>query len=188
MSTVEFFYDIASPYSYLAAARIERVAGDVAIRWRPFLLGGVFAGSGNKMPGANPAKARYMLHDLKRSAAAAGTPFSFSPFFPSNSLLVMRVLNAVEGAERVALTHRFFQACWVDGRNIADPETVAALLGDDAPATLERALAQANKDALRAVTDEAVARGAFGAPTLFVGDELFFGNDRVEQAIERARG
>lgn len=188
MPEIEFFYDVASPYSYLAAARIERVAGaaGVPVRWRPFLLGGVFKASGNDMPAAVAVRGRYMLKDLQRGAEREGTPFRFDPSFPTNSLRVMRILAAAEGTPAlVPLTHAFFRALWVDGRDLKDDGVVRELLGEHAD-LLDAASTPEVKDRLRATTDEAVARGAFGAPTLLVGDELFFGNDRLDWAVDYA--
>ena len=188
---LEFFFDVGSPYSYLAATQLhelERRTG-ATIRWRPFLLGGVFKATGNEMPARVPAKARWMLSDLHRWAAHYGVPFKMSTRFPINSLLCQRVLTAAALADEATvkpLTLALYAAYWVDDRDVSDPATIseiAAGAGLDA-ALLEAAGAQPTKDALRAATEEAVERGAFGAPTFFVGQEMFWGNDRLHLVEE----
>ncbi len=188
MTTLEFFFDIGSPYSYLAAGQVEAVAADcgAALRWRPFLLGGVFKLTGNQPPALLPERGRYMLADLQRWAAFYGVPFHFPDTFPANTLRTMRALTALRPDALPAGAHALFHAYWVDGRDPGDPEVLADVLGLEAAA---RADDPAVKQALIDTTEEAVRRGAFGAPSFFVGDQLFFGNDRlpfVEQALRRA--
>lgn len=178
VNSIEFFFDIASPYSYLAATQIddlgERVG--VTVRWRPFLLGGVFKAVGNQPPATLPSRGQYMLKDLHRWAAAYQQPFTFPSTFPMNSLLAMRALTALDEPARPEAALGLFRAYWVDDRDLTRPEVIADIIGEDAPA---RSVLPEVKGALRATTDEAVERGAFGAPTIFVGDEMFFGNDRL---------
>ncbi len=175
---LEFFYDIASPYTYLASTQVEAVAADAGaeVRWRPMLLGGVFKATGNTMPGLLPPRARYMLRDLERWAGWYGVSLRFPTTFPPRTLTMMRALTALEGEARVAATHAAFHACWVHDAALDDPAVVAEVAGAEAAG---RASDPAIKDALRETTEEAVARGVFGAPTFFVGDEMFFGNDRL---------
>ncbi len=160
---IDFYYDIASPYSYLAACRIDAEAAqaEVEVRWRPFLLGGVFRAVGNKPPATVPTRARYMLEDLKRWAVRGQVPFRFNPFFPNNSITVMRILTAVadDQSTQSALAKRFFKATWVDGKNIGDEAVIREVLGADVE-LLAHAKDQKIKDALRATTDGAVERGA----------------------------
>jgi len=185
---VRFYYDIGSPYSYLAATRIERLSDtrNVEVTWRPFLLGGVFRAAGNTMPAAVPARGRYMLADLRRWAEKENVPFTFSSSFPHNSLLAMRCLTAADARELIPLSMKLFRATWAEDRNISDPEVVADILGDRAKVLLERARDPGVKNRLRATTDAAVSAGAFGAPTFVVGDALFWGNDRLDWALEAA--
>lgn len=188
MAELEFFYDIASPYSYLAAVRVEAIAADCGadLRWRPFLLGAVFRDVGNQPPALVPARGRYMLKDLKRWAAYYGVPFHFPSVFPTNSLLAMRALTGFANDERAEPTLALFHAYWADNRDPGDPEVVLDLLGSEA---VQRASDPAVKQALKDNTTEAVERGAFGAPCFFVGSEMWFGNDRlpfVEQALRLA--
>jgi 2-hydroxychromene-2-carboxylate isomerase len=173
---VEFFFDVVSPYSYIAAIQVARSEALKGAEWKPFFLGGVFKATGNVPPLSVPAKGRYMAKDLKRLFAYYDTRFSFPTVFPANSLTAMRALCAAEPAQVQALALTLFDAYWGQGKNIGDAEVLAELL----PAAL---LAQAGDDAvkekLKANTDDAVARGAFGAPSFFVGDDLYFGEDRV---------
>ena len=185
---MEFFFDVGSPYSYLAATQLEGLSQrtGVPVVWRPFLLGAVFKATGNEMPARVASKARWMLGDLHRWAAHYGVPFRMASRFPLNTLRPQRALVAagrLAGEATVAsLARGLFRATWVDDRDVSDPEVIQDLLasaGLDAAAVMAALTQQQTKDDLRAVTDEAVRRGAFGAPTILVGDELFWGNDRL---------
>jgi len=188
MATLEFFYDFVSPYSYLAATRVEaevaRVGGTV--RFRPFLLGGVFNATGNKAPIEVAAKGPYLATDCARWARRLGVPFAWPPKFPVLTVLPLRAAFAAEKAgQLVPFTHAIYRAYWAEGRDVSDPAVVteaATRAGLDGAALV--AAAPAYKDALKAQTQEAVDRGSFGAPTFFVGDEMFIGNDRLDFAIE----
>jgi len=188
MATLEFFYDFVSPYSYLASTRVEaevaRVGGTV--RFRPFLLGGVFNATANKAPIENAAKARHLATDLGRWARRLGVPFAWPSQFPLLTVLPLRAAFAAEKAGvLVPYTHAVFRAYWAEGRDISSPavvQEVATRAGLDGAALV--AEAPNYKDALKAQTQEAVDRGSFGAPTFFVGQEMFIGNDRLDFAIE----
>ncbi len=192
---IELFFDIGSPYSYLAATQIEAVAANAEadLRLRPFLLGGVFKSTGNTMPAALPQRGRYMLKDLERCAARYGVPFKMSRRFPLNTLLTQRALCAVAASDPDKLApfmHALFRGYWVEDRDVSSTDEIAAIaaaVGLDGAAVLKAAGEDAAKTLLRANTDEAVARGAFGAPTIFVGDEMFWGNDRLSFVEETAR-
>ena len=175
---IEFFFDVGSPYSYFAATQIDAIGHRVGlpVRWRPFLLGGVFRSVGNTPPAMLPARAPYLLRDLQRWSAHYGEPFSFPSSFPMNSLLAMRVLTAVPDAGRAEAALALFRSYWVDNQDLTRPEVIARLLGE---APVVAAVDPDIKGQLRATTDEAVERGAFGAPTVFLGEEMFFGNDRL---------
>jgi 2-hydroxychromene-2-carboxylate isomerase len=188
MAILEFFYDFVSPYSYLASTRVEaevaRVGGTV--RFRPFLLGGVFNATGNRAPLETPAKAKHMGADLSRWAKRLGVPFAWPAKFPVLTVLPLRAAFAAEKAGTlVPYTHAMYRAYWVEGRDISDAAVVADVAtraGLDGAALVAEA---ANfKEALKAQTQEAVDRGSFGAPTFFVGQEMFIGNDRLDFAIE----
>jgi len=182
---LEFFYDVGSPYSYLAARRLTRDAPGrgVDVVWKPLLLGAVFKATGNDMPARVPARARYMLKDLLRWSRREDVPFVFSRFFPISSLLPMRIIAGTPERGQPDVARRLFSAYWVDDRNISDPDVLEDLVGMEA---LRRTQEQWVKDLLRESTEEAVDRGAFGAPSLFVGDQLFFGNDRLSFALDAA--
>lgn len=182
---IEFFWDAASPYTYLASTQIEALAQRVGagLRWRPFLLGKVFEAAGNKMPASVPAKGQYLFKDLQLWAKYYGVPFKFPKQFPINSLLAQRCGCAADAMGRgVEFAKAVMRAYWVDGTDISQPEVVrhvADATGLDGAALIEAAGQPPAKDALRANTEEAVRRGAFGAPTFFVGERMFWGNDRL---------
>ena len=194
MATLEFFYDFTSPYTYLASTQVEAVAAraGAAVRWRPFLLGGVFKATGNRAPLETPAKGRHMLVDLQRWAHRLGVPLRFPGTFPIPTVLALRCALAAEAQGKlVPFSKAVFQAAWVDEQDIASPEVLAGLADDlDLDGAALVAAAPGYKEALVRNTAEAVERGAFGAPTFFVGEELFVGNDRldfVEAALKAAR-
>jgi 2-hydroxychromene-2-carboxylate isomerase len=192
---LEFWFEFGSNYSYLSALRIEALAGaaGVAVLWRPFLLGPIFRELGwSSSPFVlQPAKGRYMWRDMEREAAKHGLPWRRPSAFPRSALLPMRV--AALGAEAPwvgEFCRRVMLQNWVQDREIDDPAPVRealAGLAADPDAVLAAALAPENKLRLRANTETAAARGVFGAPTFFVGDEMFWGNDRLEDAIALAR-
>ncbi|HET9553552.1 MAG TPA: 2-hydroxychromene-2-carboxylate isomerase [Anaeromyxobacteraceae bacterium] len=193
MPTLEFFYDFVSPYSYLASTRVEAVAArtGAALRWRPFLLGGVLKATGNRAPIETVAKGRHMWIDLERWARRLDVPFRRPTTFPFSSILALRTALAVPAADLPRATHALFRAAWADGRDVADPAVLRRVLeeaGLDGAALVEAAPGQ--KEALAAQTQEAVDRGTYGAPTFLVGPELFVGNDRldfVEEALRSPR-
>lgn len=182
--TVEFFFDFGSPAAYLAATQIEAVAGDADVIWRPMLLGGVFKATGNASPVMVPAKGKWMMDDLSRWAARYGVPLTLPPGFPINTLYLMRGASALEGTPDFATYVRaVYAAIFGEGRDMSDPAVIGKVLeaaGLDAQAVIAATQDDAVKARLKTTTDEAVARGAFGAPTMFVGDQMFFGQDRLE--------
>lgn len=177
---IEFFYDIASPYSYLAATQVAQLSADTGLPvvWRPILLGGVFKGSGNQAPISVPSRGPYLFKDLQRCSTQLGVPFRMASRFPLNTLTTMRVLSGMPEAELADASLRVFRAYWFDDMDVSSPEVLAGLLG---AAAVSRASDDAVKQKLKAASEEAVARGAFGAPTFFIGDEMFFGADRMAQ-------
>ncbi len=192
--TLEFFYDFGSPATYLAHTQMsglaERTGADV--RYRPMLLGGVFKATGNQSPILIPAKGAYMGgHDLPRFARRYGVPFKLPPGFPINTLALMRgaIVAEQEGSAETYI-EAMFRAVWADAQDMTEPKVVAGVLsaaGLDAQHFFARIAEQAIKDRLKANTEEAVGRGAFGAPTFFVGEEMFFGQDRLD-FVEEALG
>jgi 2-hydroxychromene-2-carboxylate isomerase len=195
MAEVEFWYEFGSTYSYPAAMRIERLAADagVDVRWRPFLLGPIFKAYGwNDSPfNIYAAKGRYMWRDLTRICAAGGLALKLPPVsFPQNGLKAARL--ALVGEQQgwtPAFTRAVFAANYAEQKDIADEATLADILGGlgvDASAALAAANAPDNKEALKRQTEEAASRGLFGAPSFTIGDELFWGNDRLEAALQWA--
>ena len=185
---IEFFFDIGSSYSYLASTQMEGLSQrtGVPVRWRPFLLGAVFKATGNDMPAKLPAKAKWMLHDMTLWAHHYDIAFRMPSRFP---LLTLRTQRALAAAERLTgsaaippFAAALFRAYWTEDQDITTDAVISAAArsaGLDAEAIIAAIDAQETKDQLRATTDEAVKRGAFGAPALFVGDALFWGNDRL---------
>jgi 2-hydroxychromene-2-carboxylate isomerase len=186
--SVEFWFDVGSPYAYLAWRALPTLAAakGATIDWRPMLLGGVLKAAGNNSPLDVPAKRRWMLTDMQRWAQRIGTTIRPNPHFPVNTLAMMRAAVAMQmqGEDRLLrYLDAVYPAMWVDARDMQDPAVVAAVLrgaGFDPPEVLALAGEPAAKERLRANTDEAVARGVFGAPTFFVGDQMFWGQDRLE--------
>jgi len=200
MQAIDFWYEFASTYSYPTAMRIERLAADqgVTVRWRPFLLGPIFKAFGwNDSPfNIYAAKGRYMWRDLARVCEADGLPLRLPPVrFPQNGLKAARLALAGEkDGWTPQFTRAVFKANYAEQKDISDEATLAAILGGigvDAAAAMTVANALETKEALKAQTAEAQARGLFGAPSFTVGDtracELFWGNDRLEAALAWAK-
>lgn len=194
---VVFRFEFASTYSHLAAQRAEAVASarGVALDWRPILLGPIFAAQGWTTSPFNqlPTKGANMWRDMARLAAKQGLPQLTRPDpFPQNSLLAARVATALPDADRPAFAREVFLAQFARGRDIADPATIAAALaacGLAPEPALAAAQAPEAKAALRAATEAARAEGVFGAPSFTTSDgELFWGNDRMEDAFDWALG
>jgi 2-hydroxychromene-2-carboxylate isomerase len=194
MPQIDFWYEFASTYSYPAAMRIEDAARKraVNVRWRPFLLGPIFFDQGWRNSPFNiyPAKGRYMWRDVQRICESLGLPFARPDPFPQNSLTAARMALAVGEAERPAFTRAVYAAQFGERRQIADKETLAAILtqlGLDADAHFARASSDDLKTRLKEETDEAKRLGIFGAPAFVVaGEELFWGNDRLDTALDWA--
>ena len=189
---VEFFFDYGSPFSYLAdtqLAALERRTG-ASVVYRPMLLGAVLNETGNASPITVPAKGRYMGVELHRWARRYGVPVAANKFFPITTTRLMRGAVAAQHAECFAEYHRaIYPAFWVDRANLGEPEVIREVLdkaGLNADLILARTEESDVKEQLRPNTEEAVRRGVFGAPTFFVGEEMFWGNDRlifVEEAL-----
>ena len=186
--TLEFFFDLGSPATYLAYTQLPALCASTGTQliYKPMLLGGVFKATGNASPITVPAKGRYMFDDLARYARRYNVPLTFNPHFPITTLLLMRAVTGIQ----LRQPQRFddfvdclFRALWVDGRHLGDTTVVAAVLtehGFSPEEVLTLANDEAVKTALKDNTDQAVQRGVFGAPSLFVGNQLFFGQDRLD--------
>ena len=192
--TLEFYFDFGSPTAYLAHKRLGQLSKqyDLQVRYMPMLLGGVFKATGNASPVAIPAKGRYMLEqDLPRFARRYGVPLNFNPHFPINTLNLMRGAIA---AQRLGCLEAYvnlaFDAVWVQEKNMGDAAIVSQALtgaGLDADGLIALSQDPDVKAELVAATEAAVARGIFGAPTLFLDGAMYFGQDRldfIEEAIK----
>ena len=189
---VEFYFDVGSPASYLAWTQLPQLcaAAGADLVYKPMLLGAVFQATGNASPAAVPAKARYTNRDFARHARQYGVPFAINPHFPIHTLFLMRAVTGVlsrEPERLQALLAAVFKAIWVDGLNLNDAAVTAQVLAGAGfePAHMHALTSAADvKDALKATTQEAIDKGVFGAPTMLVGDEMFFGQDRLMQVQE----
>lgn len=184
--TIEFFFDVGSPATYLAWTQLPALAKrtQADIRWRPMLLGGVFQATGNSSPATVEAKGRYTRSDFQRFAQRYGVTLNHNPYFPINTLQLMRGATAFLGTpDFERFLDAIFRAIWVDEQDMNQPEVVGHVLaraGFDPAAVLQRINDPQVKEQLKSTTAEAVQRGVFGAPTCFVGDQMFFGQDRLE--------
>ncbi|MCB9686692.1 MAG: 2-hydroxychromene-2-carboxylate isomerase [Alphaproteobacteria bacterium] len=196
MSSIDLYFDLSSPYSYMAATQLPAIAQrhGATIRWKPMVLMAVFDAAGNRMPASSPTKARWMLRDLKRWSDRYGVPFRLNSRFPLNTIPAMRLVLVGERhgrSQEVAL--EAFRRMWVEDVDINTPDQLAGIArAAGLPDGAEAEVADPEiKAALKASTDEAIARDVFGAPAIFVGDQLFFGNDRldfVEDALRATVG
>lgn len=197
MPRLEFWYDFASTYSYLSAMRIEALAGDrgVSLEWKPFLLGPIFNAQGWATSPFNiyPKRGRYMVRDIERISQDRGISFKLAEPFPQNGLAAARLamIGAGEGWAP-AFTREVYLLQFRDGADISKTATLVKALGavrQDTERLLARIQEQAVKDALRAQTERAATLGLFGAPTFLTEDgEMFWGDDRLEQALDWAAG
>lgn len=191
---VEFYFDLSSPYTYIASKRIDDIVDkyDAQSVWKPFLLGGAYIESGNRAPLEVPNKFAYMKKDLSDYATLYDIDFRFPDVFPISSVKPMRAAIAAEEAGKlVAFAREMFEMYFVKNTDISDPaaiEEAAVDAGIDPDWLLRRIVERDIKDALREVTAEAVGRGAFGAPTFFVDGKMFWGCDRLPFVEECLKG
>ena len=188
MKNFEFWFDFGSPAAYLAFTQIARIEAETGAHasYHPMLLGGVFQATGNQSPATIPAKGTYIFDDFNRFAKRYGVPFNNNPHFPINTLLLMRGATGIQQQEPsrfMAYCTAMFKAIWVDSLNMNDPSVVGGALhaaGFDPQSLLTLANEPVTKDALKAATQSAVSKGIFGAPTFFVGSQMFWGQDRLD--------
>lgn len=186
--SVDFFFDVGSPSSYLAWTQLPALCAShgAELVYRPMLLGGVYQATGNASPATIPVKGRYTQMDYERHARRYGVAFRGNPHFPVITLFLMRAVTGIQLRRPEQLQQLLgcvFKALWIDALNLNDAQLTARTLaeGGFGPAEIERLAQDAEtKAALKATTQEAIERGVFGAPTLFVGDQMFFGQDRMD--------
>jgi len=193
---VEFYFDFGSPTAYLAYTQLPRIAAgqDAEIAWRPMLLGGVFKSAGNQSPVMVALKGVWMWNDMALWAKRYGVPLLKNPHFIINTLTLMRIAVGLQ-MRKPDLFARYvdamFHAMWVEPQNLGDAAVVGEALrkaGFDAAALAALAADPEVKARLIDVTDGAVMRGVFGAPTMFVGSAMFFGQDRLDFVREALAG
>ena len=186
--SVEFYFDFGSPTSYLAYTQLPAIAAGAGAEliWRPMLLGGVFKATGNSSPVAVPAKGRWMTTDIERWARRYGVPFAFNPHFPVNTLTLMRGAAGYQMRQPdrfLRYVDAVFAAMWQAPQDLGVPAVLERILGAaglDAAAFGAMVADSEVKSRLVALTGQAVERGVFGAPTCFVGEQMFFGQDRLD--------
>jgi len=189
---IEFFYDYVSVYSYLANSQLDELVSKTGaeIVYRPMFLGGVMEATGNRPPATIKPKGEYLLTDISRWVARYSVPFKMNPEFPQNTINALRIaLVALKQGEFPDIHQGLFDAMWVKEENLSDKEVLAGVIasaGCDTEKYIADIARQEIKDELKANTAEAIRRGAFGAPTFYIGEQMFFGNDRfdfIEEAI-----
>jgi 2-hydroxychromene-2-carboxylate isomerase len=196
--SVDFYYDYGSPSSYLAWTQLARICREhgATLNYKPIVLGAIFKATGNASPVTVPAKGRYTMLDFGRWAKKWGVPLRMNPHFPIDTVELMKAGYGVQlrHPERFEDFNRAaFTALWVDARNLNRPEEVARMVVDAGfdPGQIRELVQDPEVRAgIRRNTEEAVARGVFGAPTFFVGDQMYWGQDRlfmVEEALTDGR-
>jgi 2-hydroxychromene-2-carboxylate isomerase len=187
--TFDYFFDFGSLASYLAHTQLDKIRAETGASpvYLPMLLGAVFKATGNASPVAVPAKGRYIFTDFSRFAYAYGVRLNINPYFPIITTTLMRMLTGLQ-MRSDARMHEFmdvvFEAIWVDTLNMNDAQVLDGVLKSahfDPVELHQLANEQPTKDRLKEVTTQAVERGVFGAPTFFVGEQMFWGQDRIEQ-------
>lgn len=183
---VEFYYDFSSPYSYVASTRIEKICDDngAVLEWKPFLLGGIFNDTGVKPAVEIGNKIAYIRQDVADTAEYYEVDFKFPDVFPLMSVKSMRgAFAASEKGKLAEYNHEMFRLYWTEGTDLSKDDVLSgavAGVGLDPDWFMARIAEQDIKDRLREETSKAAGRGAFGAPTIFIGDKMFWGNDRLD--------
>ena len=192
--TVKFYFDYNSPYSYIASLRVEtlcRQAG-AELLWLPVVLGGIFQSNEIEPPHTKVNRRKYLFEDLKDLTSYYGIPYQQRSVFIFKPILSLRATLAVpQGPERAKAVHALYRGAFAEDLDLGEPEVVARLLGEaglDGTALVERTQEPAIKNELKALTDEAIAKGVFGAPTFYVDEvKMFWGQDRMP-LLERYLG
>ena len=186
--TIDFYFDFGSPTSYLAWTQLPKIAQthNATLNYHPVLLGGIFQTTGNQSPVMIPLKAVWMFKDLNRFSERYGVKYRQNPFFPINTMPLMRAATGIQLRKPEMFDHyltTIYQAMWVNELNLGDPTVFARVLtqaGFDPQEIFGLTQDQEVKDKLRADTDAAIQRGIFGLPVMFIGDDMYFGQDRLD--------
>ena len=187
--SIDFYFDFSSTYSYLALPGLQRLAEErgVAVNWMPIALGAIFKAHEHAPPTPGTAKGRYIWRDVERTAELNGQPFNWPRPFPFNSMTAARVywhLAETDSDRAMTWARAVFDAAFGEGKDCSDAavlSSIAADMGLDAEAVLAATGQDSVKAKLKEVTGQAMERGVFGAPTYFVGNEMYWGSDRLHQ-------
>ena len=183
---IDFYFDFGSPTAYLAFTQLQLIEkrSGANLVFHPILLGGIFKATGNSPPAAIPAKGKYMMRDLQRYAEKYQVPYERNPFFPVNTLSLMRgAVSYQNNGDFERYVNVIFHNMWVEPKNLNDEDVLKKMLIEnnfEYNDFLKRTSDQKTKDQLISNTEKAVQKGAFGAPTIFIGEEMFFGQDRMD--------
>ena len=186
VKNIDFYFDFGSPTAYLAFTQLQLIEkrSGANLVFHPILLGGIFKATGNSPPAAIPAKGKYMMRDLQRYAEKYQVPYERNPFFPVNTLSLMRgAVSYQNNGDFERYVNVIFHNMWVEPKNLNDEDVLKKMLIEnnfEYNDFLNRISDQKTKDQLISNTEKVVQKGAFGAPTIFIGEEMFFGQDRMD--------
>ena len=186
VKNIDFYFDFGSPTAYLAFTQLQLIEkrNGANLVFHPILLGGIFKATGNSPPAAIPAKGKYMMRDLQRYAEKYQVPYERNPFFPINTLSLMRgAVSYQNNGDFERYVNVIFHNMWVEPKNLNDEDVLKKMLIEnnfEYNDFLKRTSDQKTKDQLISNTEKVVQKGAFGAPTIFIGEEMFFGQDRMD--------
>ena len=186
VKNIDFYFDFGSPTAYLAFTQLQLIEkrSGANLVFHPILLGGIFKATGNSPPAAIPAKGKYMMRDLQRYAEKYQVPYERNPFFPVNTLSLMRgAVSYQNNGDFEKYVNVIFHNMWVEPKNLNDEDVLKKMLIEnnfEYNDFLKRTSDQKTKDQLISNTEKVVQKGAFGAPTIFIGEEMFFGQDRMD--------
>ena len=186
VKNIDFYFDFGSPTAYLAFTQLQLIEkrSGANLVFHPILLGGIFKATGNSPPAAIPAKGKYMMRDLQRYAEKYQVPYERNPFFPVNTLSLMRgAVSYQNNGDFERYVNVIFHNMWVEPKNLNDEDVLKKMLIEnnfEYNDFLKRTSDQKTKDQLISNTEKVVQKGAFGAPTIFIGEEMFFGQDRMD--------
>ena len=193
MKKIDFYFDISSPYSYLAHEQIKRFEKEnkIKVNYMPILLGGIHQLANITAPGLNPSRAKHMIKDLKICADWFKVKFQFNRYFPLKTVNIMRgALIAEKEGFLNNYVDQFYKAAWVDSLNLNDDKILERFIKNmdiNPKSFIEKLSDQKIKDDLKTKTNNAFKKGVFGAPTFIVGSKMFFGQDRLEFVFREAK-